>query len=782
MKSLLLFIFVTATLFAETPIFVLHSYHETYPWTLEQRTGFKSVLDSKEGVYPFYSTEHLDTKRRDYDKDYEEEFVHYMRSKYKDYQPALVYVTDDNALNFMIHHREKFFPTVPIVFSGINDVSKLNTLDTKIFTGVFEKKEIIPNIKLIKTLFPKENEILLLGDDSPSSRMIKDDITNDVTEVSGLKIHHVYNQNFELVVDKLKEFKGKVVILTTIGKFKTKEGHLVPVNQVIDRIIELKDFIVISLENTYIQKSVIGGYANDGFSQGEHAGQMAFSILTNANSTLPKVIKKTNNWIFDAKALGKYEIILPDEIANQSKLLNIPKTFFQKYQETLVNLLYLLITIIVLGSLYFTYFIYRSRRIIIQREESLSNITESMNKAQTIAHLGSWDWDIKNDNLWWSDEVYRIFGCEPQEFQSTYEAFIDRVHPDDKNIVEEAVNLSLNQNIDYHITHRIVRKDGVERYVSEEGSTKVDNDGKPLRMIGIVHDITEQFLAREEIDKLSKAVEQIDDSVLITDKSGMITYVNHAFCVHSGYKKEEVLGKTPRILKSGKHENIFYQSLWKTILNGEVFKETLINKKKNGELFYEKKTITPLRDEKNNIIGFVSSGKDVTKEVMMHQEMEHIASSDKLTGIYNRYKFEEIFALTIEQAHRFNMPLSLILIDIDHFKSVNDTHGHDIGDEVLKQLVTVVQRNIRKVDIFARWGGEEFILLAPNTNLDSAQIFAEKLRLSIESFNFTEVKHITISLGISTLRETDTFKELFKRADQGLYDAKEAGRNQVGIV
>ncbi|MCW8822378.1 MAG: diguanylate cyclase [Sulfurovum sp.] len=781
MHKFLLFIFLSVVLFAETPIFVLHSYHQDYSWTQKQDTGFTSVLNNKEGFGPLYSTEYLDTKRRDYDNDYEEEFVHYISSKYKGYQPELIYVTDDNALNFMLQHREKFFSSVPIIFSGINDVSKQKTLDEKIFTGVFENKDIISNIKLIKTLFPQENEILLLGDASTTSSVIQDEIKHNMPDVSGLKIHDIHNQIFESVLNKLKEFKGKVIILTTIGGFKTKEGQLVPLKQVIHSIITAGDFVVISLEDTYIQQGVIGGRVNDGMGQGQYAGKMALQILANPESPHPKTNKNVNSWIFDVEALEQHEIVLPKEILKKSRLLNTPKTFFQEHQEHLIILLYVLIIIIVLSSLYFTYYMYRSKKIILQREESLSNITESMQNAQAIAHLGNWDWNIKTNHLWWSDEIYRIFGLQSQEFKATIEAFLDRVHPDDQDKVQEAIYHTLDQKTDYRIEHRIVKKDGTERYVLEEGNLKLDAHGDPLRMTGIVQDITEVKVAQKAVEKLSKVVEQIDDLVLIANLKGNITYVNQAFCDHAGYTREEVLGKTPRMLKSDQYDENFYKDLWKTILQGTVYRETVINKKKNGDLYYEKKTITPLRDDKDNLIGFVSSGKDVTLETMMHQEIEHIASTDKLTGLHNRHKFEELFILEAERSRRFVLPLSLILIDVDHFKSINDTYGHDIGDNVLKDLANAVQDNIRKLDIFARWGGEEFLILTPNTNHDNVQIVAEKLRVFIENHHFPKVKNLTVSLGISTLKETDTFTELFKRADQGLYYAKENGRNKVGI-
>ncbi len=299
---------------------------------------------------------------------------------------------------------------------------------------------------------------------------------------------------------------------------------------------------------------------------------------------------------------------------------------------------------------------------------------------------------------------------------------------------------------------------------------------------GMIIDMREIKKSQNEIYKLSKVIEQIDDTVAITDKLGTITYINQAFCDHTGYLREEVIGQSFRLLKSGHYDSEFYKKLWLTIIRGNVFRDTLINRKRNGDLYYENKTITPLKDDKNEIIGFVSTGKDVTIDALMNQEMQRIAMVDNLTGIYNRHKFEELFTLEAERSRRFSQPLSLILIDIDHFKVVNDTYGHDIGDEVLKTLTAIIDNNIRKIDIFARWGGEEFLVLSPSTDLENIQKLAEKLRFAVENAPFPKVNHITISLGVNTFIETDTFTDLFKRVDQGLYFAKKHGRNQVGII
>ena len=291
----------------------------------------------------------------------------------------------------------------------------------------------------------------------------------------------------------------------------------------------------------------------------------------------------------------------------------------------------------------------------------------------------------------------------------------------------------------------------------------------------------ERQFALDQITQLSRVVEQIDDAVMISDKTGMITFVNDTFCTHTGFLREESIGQKTSILKSGKHDKAFYEKMWEHILAGENFHGLVTNRKKDGEFFYEEKTITPIKNDDGDIISFVSTGKDITQRIEMEQNLEKLASTDKLTGIYNRHKFEELFDNEIERSLRYKDPLSLMMFDIDYFKKVNDTYGHDIGDMVLKDIVNLVSNSIRNVDIFARWGGEEFLILCPQTDLENTKVLAEKLRREIEEFTFSKVGNITSSFGVTVFRAKDNKKTFIKRVDDALYKAKNEGRNRVVI-
>lgn len=163
------------------------------------------------------------------------------------------------------------------------------------------------------------------------------------------------------------------------------------------------------------------------------------------------------------------------------------------------------------------------------------------------------------------------------------------------------------------------------------------------------------------------------------------------------------------------------------------------------------------------------------------RELERLATTDKLTGAYNRTKFDEIIDREMERFRRYNEPLSMIMFDIDNFKEINDTYGHNIGDNVLKKIAGITKETIRKIDYLVRWGGEEFMIISPKTNLEKAHSLAERLRSTIESYGFNEVGKVTVSFGVTEVKKEDTEDAFIKRVDDLMYEAKIQGKNRVEV-
>ncbi len=221
-----------------------------------------------------------------------------------------------------------------------------------------------------------------------------------------------------------------------------------------------------------------------------------------------------------------------------------------------------------------------------------------------------------------------------------------------------------------------------------------------------------------------------------------------------------------------------YEELWKTIKRGEVWSGEIKNKKKNGDFYWVNVKIEPIYDAFGEVMGYQSVRFDITDKKLV----EELSLTDSLLGIYNRRKFNEIIDYQFTVWRRFKEPFSLIFIDLDDFKSVNDLYGHNQGDRVLIEFTNVINKTIRDVDSFCRWGGEEFLIICPYTDVEGVQVLAQKARTELENYTFTDIGQKTASFGVATVNEKDTIDTLIKRADEALYKAKKLGKNRVEFL
>ncbi len=314
----------------------------------------------------------------------------------------------------------------------------------------------------------------------------------------------------------------------------------------------------------------------------------------------------------------------------------------------------------------------------------------------------------------------------------------------------------------WYYSHIFIRREN--ELVHTIGSTK-----KALKQEKKIS-ITNQAL----LEEYKKAID-LSAIVSKTTLDGTITYVNDEFCKTSQYSEDELIGQNHRILKHPDQDEAEYKKLWKTIFSKQVYRGTLKNLAKSGNTYYVDATIVPILDTEGEILEFLAIRYDVTN----HIQAIIYAYTDTLTGISNRNKFEEVFAYELKQTLRYKNPLSLAIVDIDHFKKFNDEFGHLVGDEVLILLASTVKQHVRKTDLFARWGGEEFVLLFVNTNLENSLIALEKFRLIIEGMQHEKAGRITASFGVTEYKENDTLVSMLDRADKALYHAKTDGRNCI---
>jgi diguanylate cyclase (GGDEF)-like protein/PAS domain S-box-containing protein len=279
----------------------------------------------------------------------------------------------------------------------------------------------------------------------------------------------------------------------------------------------------------------------------------------------------------------------------------------------------------------------------------------------------------------------------------------------------------------------------------------------------------------------TQLVEQWPDAVLLTDARGTIEYVNPAFERLTGYRASEVLGHTPAVVKSGKHDARFYRRLWSQLRAGRVFRGVFLNRRKNGELFHEEELIRPLRASDGRITHFLCAGRDVSAFMRELGRLERLATHDPLTGLPNRNLYADRLAQALRNAERRGEPLVVAMFDLDDFKRINTHHGHSAGDAVLKAVARRTRRCMRAIDTVARVGGDEFALVLPVAGARrSAATVLEKVRAA----NAVPVRYgrlripMSISIGATLYpRHGRTAAALRKRADVAMYLAKRAGGN-----
>ena len=332
-----------------------------------------------------------------------------------------------------------------------------------------------------------------------------------------------------------------------------------------------------------------------------------------------------------------------------------------------------------------------------------------------------------------------------------------------------------------------VRFEYVGRYLDGERYAEVSyipdfaEDGEVQGFYGLVHDITERKQAEESLRKLSQAVQQSPASVLITDTKGEIEYVNPKFVELTGYAADEVIGKNPRLLKSGFVSEECYRDLWETITSGREWRGELLNRKKDGEVFWEFASISPIKTADGEVTHYVAVKEDITVRKEYEERLLHQASFDGLTGLPNRLLTLDRVDQAIARAKRDKQCVALAFIDLDNFKAINDTLGHSAGDALLVEAAHRLTASVRAGDTVGRLGGDEFVVVLPDLSEGSqSQVVADKILAAFRRPFSLEGRKVstTVSIGVSVFpSDGDSSHTLLRNADAAMYQSKAAGRN-----
>lgn len=345
---------------------------------------------------------------------------------------------------------------------------------------------------------------------------------------------------------------------------------------------------------------------------------------------------------------------------------------------------------------------------------------------------------------------------------------------------------ALEKQQPYHAQFLNNKKTGEEYWIDLKIAPVLGADGAVLHIVGFGRDITsERFLYERERD-LAAYQEALDRQAIVSvaDRSGRITFVNANFCHISGFAAEELIGKTHSVVNSGLHDRAFFEDMWRKIVRGDVWHGEVCNQRKNGEQYWVDTTIVPVVDDQGRAQRYVSIRYDITERKKAEVELRHLAEHDPLTELVNRKILLERLDLSVASGRRMDLPTAgaVLMIDVDHFKEINDTQGHDVGDQVLQIVAKRLLRSTRSVDTVGRLGGDEFAVILPHlTNLSEDDRPISRLHRKLSAPMTIGGREIFPSFSIGVARFPEDGEDaatLLKNGDIALYEAKRNGRNQ----
>lgn len=431
---------------------------------------------------------------------------------------------------------------------------------------------------------------------------------------------------------------------------------------------------------------------------------------------------------------------------------------------------------------------------VVRQRQALKNAHERISMATESADIGVWEWDFGGDEITCTPLLLQLYGLPLSQKVVHIDQWKEMLHPDDRSSAWNNLQHALKGHGNYDGEFRIVRPDGETRQIHGRAAIQRDEAGHPLKLYGVNMDVTtvRQLTTQlaEQHELLQVTLQSIDDAVITSDTEGRVTWLNPSAETLTGWSCADAVGLPLNVIYKVEHEaggHPLESPVAECLRRGKPVNQTYdaVLVARNLSRIAVEDSASPIMGKDQQLLGVVLVFRDVSERRRLAVEMSHRATHDELTQIYNRSEFEVRLQQSLEDVHKVPASHALMFIDLDQFKLVNDSCGHAIGDQLLRQIADVLADTLREADVLARLGGDEFGVILYNCGAEEARVIAQDVCKRVDEFRFSHNSRrfrIGASIGLVPLddRWNDSLS-IMQAADTSCYAAKEAGRNRVHV-
>jgi diguanylate cyclase (GGDEF)-like protein/PAS domain S-box-containing protein len=754
-------------------VLLLLSYHPTFPTSAKIVEGVREGLGGRAvDLHVEYMHTRFETAPA-----YLARFADWLEYQMRRRPPDVVIAADDTAFQFALSHHA-LLHRAPLVFLGVNDVDAARAADAlPHVTGVVERVSIAGTLSMIRRVLPKADTLHVISDASPAGRADMETLVREREAFPELMLDPLRLQNltWQALAERLRSLPPGAPILL-LAAYEDASGEDKHFDASTEFLLEHANGPIFHLWEHGIAEGLVGGWVMSHRIHGALAADMALKILDGAApGNIPVIYDSANRPMVNAETLSRWRLKRND-FPPETEWINPPQSILGDYPRLVTGavLVFLVLITLLLALVRAS----RQRaRLLDQTVAQRALLTSLLNASPDMIFFKDTEGRFRMINtacarLLGKPEEEIIGSCDMDHFPAE---MAREFRQDDRAVLEHRSAMRK--------TELVPARDGAHEIYETVKAPVQREDGVLLGLIGIARRVTSEHLVSDRLQLAAQVFDNAAEGILITAADGRIEMVNPAFTRITGYTADEVQGKDPSLMKSGRHEHEFYERLWREVNTTGLWQGEIWNRRKSGEIYPEWLNISPVRDEAGNIIHYLGIFSDISAVKHSEAQLEHMAHHDALTGLPNRSLLNDRIDTALRRAQRADRMVAVIFLDLDRFKDINDSFGHAVGDQVLKQVAARLRETIRDEDTVARLGGDEFVILMEDIEAAAlAEQAAERLLTCLNPPIGVDHQEFFIgaSLGISLFpRDGFTADALIRNADTAMYQAKRQGRNAI---